>query len=361
MLPVIDFLFPPEEPGDSSSLIVCSSWAQAENISTPTHKAVSCHNAAMMRVQSLRNCCMLPGPKTAALERRWGAKWLLVVEEISMISPAYYNMLLYRSYHGRKARWEVTEERLYDKFEGAFGRMPIVIHLGDFMQLRPTANYSLLHDFPALSRTNEHVDLPAEYQSAAKLFVATPLVYELQGTKRFKDERLRALMNFMRNPSAPMPARVASYWQEIQAAPDDARFREPRFQTDHMLAMYWETVGRWVTMRAARDAAALETPLFLAQAADLSNPPMTRESAEKLMNHYSPLDTGGMHGMLPTHVGMRVRLLDTVDKKRGLVKNAECVVVHIAHNPADNDLVRAAWADRTDAPQVYLQHVPLVF
>ena len=137
VLPVIDFLFPPEEPGDSSSLIVCSSWAQAENISTPTHKAVSCHNAAMLRVQSLRNSSMLPGPKKAALERRWGAKWLLVVEEISMISPAYYNMLLYRSYHGREARWEVTAERLYDKLEGAFGRMPIVIHLGDFLKLRP--------------------------------------------------------------------------------------------------------------------------------------------------------------------------------------------------------------------------------
>ena len=68
-----------------------------------------------------------------------------------------------------------------------------------------------------------------------------------------------------------------------------------------------------------------------------------------------------MHGMLPTHVGMRVRLLETVDKKRGLVKNAEGVIVHIAHNPADDDLVRAAWADRADASQVHLHHVPLGF
>ena len=133
VLPAIDFLFPPEPPEQSSSLIVCASWAQAENISTAAHKAVSCHNAASMRVQSLRNAYMLPGDKKPALERRWGRKRLLVIEEVSMISPALYNMLLYRSYHGRATAWEVNEERLYDKFEGAFGRMPLVIHLGDFL------------------------------------------------------------------------------------------------------------------------------------------------------------------------------------------------------------------------------------
>ena len=102
VLPAIDFLFPPEAPGSSSSIIVCSSWAQAQNISTVKHKAVSCHNAAMMRVQSLRNAHMSPGEKKAALERKLGHKRLLVIEEVSMISPALYNMLLYRFYHGRQ-------------------------------------------------------------------------------------------------------------------------------------------------------------------------------------------------------------------------------------------------------------------
>ncbi len=89
-----------------------------------------------------------------------------------------------------------------------------------------------------------------------------------------------------------------------------------------MLGIYRETVGRWVMMRAKRDATALQTPLYLLQAADTSNPPMTRELAKKLMNHYSPIDTGAMHGMLVAHVGMRVRLLASIDKARGLVKNA---------------------------------------
>ena len=60
VLPAVDFIFPPEQPNGSSSIIVCSSWAQAQNISTDVYKAVSCHNATAMRVQSYRNKDMQP-------------------------------------------------------------------------------------------------------------------------------------------------------------------------------------------------------------------------------------------------------------------------------------------------------------
>ena len=49
VLPALDVIFPPQPPDASSSLILCASWAQAENISTEVHRAVSCHNAAGMR------------------------------------------------------------------------------------------------------------------------------------------------------------------------------------------------------------------------------------------------------------------------------------------------------------------------
>ena len=137
VLPVLDFLFPVDASSNppQTSLIVCASWAQAENISTAKHKAVSCHNAAMLCVQSLRNKHMAPGEKKSALERKWGNKRCLIIEEVGTISPALLNMLLYRSFHGRAERWDVSEP-MYDKLEGAFGRMPLVILLGDFLQLR---------------------------------------------------------------------------------------------------------------------------------------------------------------------------------------------------------------------------------
>ena len=90
-----------------------------------------------------------------------------------------------------------------------------------------------------------------------------------------------------------------------------------------MLGIYWETVVRWMMMRAKRDAVALQTPLFLLQAADQAMPQMAKDIAKKLMNKSNPKDTGGMHGMLAMHLGMRVRLLDALDRNKVLVKDAE--------------------------------------
>ena len=42
-----------------------------------------------------------------------------------------------------------------------------------------------------------------------------------------------------------------------------------------------------------------------------------------MMNCANPKNTGGMHGMLLVHLGMRIRLLEALDLKNGLVKDAE--------------------------------------
>ena len=112
-------------------------------------------------------------------------------------------------------------------------------------------------------------------------------------------------------------------------------------------------------MRATRDAASLRTPLYLVQAADVSSPPMPMASAAKLINKASPEDTGGMHGMLPVHLGMRVRFLEALDLANGLVKDSEGEVVEIVVNPLDQDMVDEAARNGTD--KVYLRHLPLGF
>lgn len=359
VLPVLDLLFPAEDAftPPQTSLIVCASWAQAENISTSEHKAVSCHNASIMCVQSLRNAKMAPGEKKSGLERKWGNKRCLVVEEVGTISPALLNMLLYRSFHGRADRWEV-QEPMYDKHSGAFGRMPIVIFLGDFLQLRPTAAMSLLDDLSDAGR-----DVPPEFQMASKLLMTTPFCFELRKTNRFKDERLAELMAFMRAPGKKLPAHLRQHWlaMQVKDRPNqpDPRLQENRFQTGHMLAIYWETVGRWVLMRARRDAAALKTPLFLLQAADSATPPLTKENCAKLFNHYNPYETGHMHGFLAVHLGMKVRLLVPLDKQKGLVQEAEGVVVHVAVNPKDQARVDASFAQAAPTDPLYLEHVAL--
>ena len=66
VLPTLDFLF-----GSEATLIVCAKWSQAENISTDTHKAITCHRAASVAIQSYRTAKILPGDKRPALQRRW--------------------------------------------------------------------------------------------------------------------------------------------------------------------------------------------------------------------------------------------------------------------------------------------------
>ena len=114
---------------------------------------------------------------------------MLIIEEVSMVAPPLYNMLLYRSFHGRREHWYVQESE-YDKLSGEFGGMPIIIHLGDFLQLKPTgSSVSLVTDPQELEKHYE--SYPAEFQQSMKLFCSTPLCCEFQASNRFVDARLR--------------------------------------------------------------------------------------------------------------------------------------------------------------------------
>ena len=119
-----------------------------------------------------------------------------------MIVPALYNLLFFRSFHGRRQRWRV-EECEYDKLQGAFGRMPIIIHLGDFLQKKPIggASISLIDDLKERERSGTLPEnYPAEYQMVMKLFCNTPLCFELQASNRILEPKLRVLMSFIRDP-----------------------------------------------------------------------------------------------------------------------------------------------------------------
>ena len=97
-----------------------------------------------------------------------------------------------------------------------------------------------------------------------KLFCRTPLCFELQVSNRFKEPKLRELLAFMRSPGKRLPLGIKETWESICLKPDDPRLTEKRFQEGHMMGSYWDTVSRWMVMRATRDAARLKTPLHRA-------------------------------------------------------------------------------------------------
>ena len=74
VLEAVRYIWPEECPDSPSMLIVASSNAQANNISTPEWKARTLHNAAGMRVQKMVNAKMRPGENAASLERLWNKR-----------------------------------------------------------------------------------------------------------------------------------------------------------------------------------------------------------------------------------------------------------------------------------------------
>ena len=90
---------------------------------------------------------------------------------------------------------------------------------------------------------------------------------------------------------------------------------------------------------------------------------MEKKEAAKLLNHYNPHETGGMHGMFLVHLGMKVRLTESLCKEKGLLKDAESVVVHITEHPDDEDLVRRGIKDAEDGREarLYLRQVLHLF
>ena len=68
--------------------------------------------------------------------------------------------------------------------------------------------------------------------------------------------------------------------------------------------MYWETLARWMPIRAKRDARAMGVPLVVLQARDECNS-VDRVAAMRLLNVANLHNTGDMHGVFSCHRGMR--------------------------------------------------------
>ena len=107
-----------------------------------------------------------------------------------------------------------------------------------------------------------------------------------------------------------MPRPVWAAFQKCCAADGegtlDPRHKELKFSDGFGLAMYWETLARWICQRARRDAKGLGVPLVFLQSADECDT-IEKSAAQRLLNLVNIHTTGHMHGVLPAHVGMRVR------------------------------------------------------
>ena len=339
VFPVVHFIWPSE--GEQSTLmVVAAKNAQAKNISTDTVRARILHGASLLGVQSLTNSNMAAGSNEKGLQKLWSSVRVLVVEEISMVSALLYNMLDFRAMLGRRLVFGV-DPNTYAKTGCAFGRVPIVLHLGDFFQLRPTAQLSLLDDLMAQDEHGnwKHADVPAEVQHAQKVFAQIPDVFELRGTMRFKPgdpliDLLQCMRQGHRLPDAIWNAFQQRCARNTTAGNADERFNLPRFRRGYCMSIYWASLVRMMYRRALLDAAQADQPLVLLQAADNASG-LERNVAFRFLNRPNPYQTGHMHGLFPCHVGMRIRLVAKLDADKGMVQDTLATIMDFEFHSND--------------------------
>ena len=336
------YIWPSQNEDEPTLMVVASSNAQAKNISTVNVKGRTMHNASGMRVQQLINTKMRPGNKQKSLVRLWNQVRVLIIEEVSMVAAANYNMLDFRSMCGRSLSHDVSEVN-YKKPDHHFGRIPIVIHLGDFLQLSPTANIGLIQDVNAKREDGsyKYAEPPdVEIQHAIRLFKAIPHVFELRGTKRFKPgDPLIQFLTCMRT-GRRIPQRVWKIFEKTFATDNDGvldpRHRSPKFSQGFWMSIYWETLARQMSQRAQHDSLNLGVPMVFLQAVDECNS-IDRVAAQRLLNVPNMHTTGHIHGVLPSHVGMRCRLTVKFNSKLGLVQEQKGTIVDFLFKDEDRE------------------------
>ena len=177
-----------------------------------------------------------------------------------------------------RSKTHSVNENMYTRPHQHFGRCRIVIHLGDFLQLSPTAQISLVADPNKKDKEGKYTlaEPPTlEIQHAIRLFNKMPDVFELRGTKRFVvGDPIIEFLDCMRTGRA-FPDHVWTAFQNTFANDQhgqlDERHALEKFRTGYGMAMYWEPLSRWIPRRARRDACQVGVPLVFLLAADECN------------------------------------------------------------------------------------------
>ena len=224
--------------------------------------------------------------------------------------------------------------------------MPIVIHLGDFLQLKPTNGIGLIEDLQARKDDGKgyiHEDISLEVGHACALFKSIEHVFELKGTKRFvPGDPIIEFLSCMRAGQQFRDEIWKAFSDTFATDAEgelDPRHADPKFRDGYGLGMYWETLARWISRRARRDALKLGVPLIFCQCYDECST-MTRDTAARFLNQFNIHHTGHMHGVLPIHIGMRVRLTQKINATLGLVQEQKATIVDVVLHPTDQERYR---------------------
>ena len=314
-------------------------------------------------------CKALKSPPQLACQESWAPVKALFLEEVSMISPCMLAGISYRLCRARKGLRPWLDETLYEDKEHMFGGIPIIVMLGDFMQLG------------AMERGLQRVSLimqprPSWYDEcfAGRRIFWNGLthVVMLCKTHRFKDDIMPAFLAYMRKPDGrPMPKnlrRVLAEWEVLDVKPsagardkvqewrDRCALGDPVLDENgvtvgrrpwhaYEMGIAWLSVQRLMHYRAVRDAREEKQLLLYAQAVETcTSQPLSLPEYRRALQVVNMNTTGKLLGYCPLFKGMRVRLTAKLSGKFNIVHDAVGTIVEIWLHERDKQAERA-WED----------------
>ncbi len=191
-----------------------------------------------------------------------------------------FNMGLLRSAGGRRNKCKLGMDAYRFK-QHIWGRCPLVLELGDPLQMRPVRTVSLFDSQDTLKqRVAQGADVSIESQWGIKAFNIFDYAFELTETKRFVSGNpiIPFLQSLRDADSASGRVVDADLWNLFQCrcvkqsesgtGMKDPRLQTQAFQAGYCVSYYWQATVRFFFARARREAQLLSVPLVWIQASD---------------------------------------------------------------------------------------------
>ena len=129
---------------------------------------------------------------------------------------------------------------------------------------------------------------------------------------------------------------------------------------NYVVGIFWENIARSIVERAIRDATRLDVPLIFWHACDQrpahqrwgSRSQTERDIVHQLLTTTNIHKTGHLHGILPLHEGMRVRLTTKISAVDGLVNERSGTVQKIDLHDVDTAKLTDHFA------RIHLEYMP---
>ena len=320
------------------------------------HAANKLNGGSSLRTVHLR----LNEERARILGNVYGKMGGKIIDEFSQDNAQLFHADAYITSLARASIYKLAPERYAQPLE-TWGSTPVVCVGGDELQLPPVPmEASLLA--PLEGRSDEH-------KAGVAIFAGLKHVYRLTTAMRFDDPVLIAILAKMRMPGGAKL--TGAEWASLEAT-EAKTAADLEGTEDWFEACYtWSVVAMASAIRSKLSARTAKAVLFIVQAEDemvnpwpeLRHEQVRKSVGEQLLRLPNMNTTGRLPGFAMFHIGMQMRLTQSVEPPEGVV-DATGEVVGVDFHPLEPQSHRRCvfpghGAAEPVASVVVLRHQPL--